>query len=336
MVTFSARPPENSDPWYATREAYDQSLENGIKSALQHRGVTALARNFDEYFTPEYMGIWTIRQNFLTGGPLPGATANYLWTIEVLGNSVNSIKQIATSTAGEFYRTKIDNTNWGPWIKRPKAPIISENPFEPIANGDVLYAVDPFYSATDLATYPVGFFGYFSSPEGWLKNDTVLLGGRGVKRVGSGPGVLHWNNYVREENVELTARVAILSLGNSQSGGLAIRAQGGSGTQSHYSIYLADVSGDTQLILGRHLSGSYARLASVSLPGLASSTPTMIKLSVSGSNIRAKAWLDGEREPEGWMIGIINTEITGEGRFGLYHNSGAVAAWDQLQVVVNP
>lgn len=32
MATFASRPAENADPWYATREAYDASLEDAIEA----------------------------------------------------------------------------------------------------------------------------------------------------------------------------------------------------------------------------------------------------------------------------------------------------------------
>lgn len=177
-------------------------------------------------------------------------------------------------------------------------------------------------------------------PEGWTEtwySETVSIvesveatSGKllRVTKSDSSRYALAWDDVGSVDDAEIYVRKLSTNddTGRTHGGGI-VRAGGSAGSESGYHGVRIMVD---DLRLGRFSNGNFSELATANdiLDG-----PVWwhLRLQASGTDIRAKGWLDGNSEPSDWSIELTDSTLT-SGTVGCFAFFADTYQWDLLGV----
>lgn len=94
----------------ATREQLDTKIDVS-------KGSFTAPADIDLLRNDSHVGTYAVREANLINGPAVGGSGDPLWFLTVARNGTNSVMQVATSTAGMFYRLASSASAWAGWKK---------------------------------------------------------------------------------------------------------------------------------------------------------------------------------------------------------------------------
>lgn len=301
----------------------------GVASAT--RGSISSPVNLDALRNPEDIGPFAARAENLPGAP-EWITGNPVVNVEVLRNSTNGIVQRLTWSGGMAFRTAFDSESWRDWVLVPPAPVVSTDRYADVQDGQTLYVIDPQVAGYNFLSYPNGVSQYPADVGGgWTQNeDANLLGGRGICHAGGqGISVLAWDLFDTFTDGDILTRQAFDPVGTGLNSALVARISHDGEGHSGYSVFIGEISGQTRVGFQRLDSGSRTTLQSQAVD-VAAGDATWIRFNLTGDLLRARVWVDGEAEPSGWDISVLDDTYT-SGRVGF--RSGTITyAWDVLSI----
>jgi hypothetical protein len=184
-------------------------------------------------------------------------------------------------------------------------------------------------NATNFREYPLG-----RHPEDWIplygeetfpvrsvdgdpnRSSWISMNGLSLRQV------LAWEVADGESgraNQEILVQLALP--GDSSLGVVGLRASGANGAENVYIVRL-DAPGDL-ITIERYLAGVFTSLASAACAGLRGAVTWWVRFRANGTNLQAKAWLDGAAEPGAWTLSAVNAGIA-DGSLGIYRGSGGL------------
>lgn len=314
----------------------ETGLQRATKTTIMpiSRGSITELTNIDTFVTAAHTGAWAGRAKNMVGLPseIPeDALVNFL----VSRTSLNAIVHEIFTRGQRWWREAVtDNTMRAEWVKIPDVPLVVEDRYVVVSDGDIAYSINPLHSAYDFGgSWPAGVT---VSPSdvvkgAWLKNPS-LLGGRGVSHeLGGNASMLTYDDAGNFSDGEVLVRCECSVVGSTSGSGTVVRASSSSSGFGGYQVWAANSSaiGGTALGLSSLSAGASTVLDRAAFPGLAANKPFFVRINCVGSRLKAKAWNEGTVEPA-WMIDLIDTTHA-SGRTGFYASTSAFA-WDVLSV----
>lgn len=215
------------------------------------------------------------------------------------------------------------NPAWNDWVEttplRPQDIVISENPFEPLTDGQLLLIPNPHAASTAWENGIAGFTS--NNPTLWTMGQTAVLSPSGGRRY------LTWDRFNESLNVRAQTRGVIGYSTESIGVGLTLRS---ANHDNQLAIGVQTVGDQRRLIVRQYRDGSFETLG-LSAANYDLSTPVNVKAEAVGSIIRAKAWTENASEPVDWMVTAVDPEPRA-GAVGLFSTAGAYQAWAGLSV----
>lgn len=323
MTEMPVFPARGAMEWHNDLKAY--------VDAVRTRGSVSTLTDLDELREVENIGVFAARAENLLGAP-EWIKGNPVVNVEVLRNSTNGIVQRLTWADGIAWRTAFDSTTWRDWVLIPPAPVVSTDRYTELRDGQTLYVIDPQMAGYNFSSYPAGVSQYPADVGGgWTQNNNSdLLDGRGIRHHGAqGISVLTWDHIESFTDGDILTRQAFDPVGTGLNSALVARISHDGSGHSGYSCFIGSISGQTRIGFQRLDSGTRTTLQSQAVD-VAAGDAAWIRFNLDGDLLRARVWVEGEAEPEGWDVSVLDDTYT-SGRVGF--RSGTISyAWDVLSI----
>lgn len=274
-------------------------------------GVKTEPTDLDALRGPSDMGTFAVRLSNTINGPddplLTGASGDPLLNVLVERNASNGVVQHVTTAVGSWYRHGNTSNTFYAWrrsLDERDFPVVSTNRYASLVEGQTLYVVDENQAAYDFAgAWPNGFARIGGIGGAWILNtDPALLGGRGVRHAGAGGfSVTVWGETAGFTDGDVLVRHQKTNINEFNNGSLAVRAHADGGSFSGYHVFVVYISGEYRLSIARIDQGTSTTLQ-YALIDMEQGKPIMLRFNCEGSALRAKAWIEGTREPETWTV----------------------------------
>lgn len=208
--------------------------------------------------------------------------------------------------------------------------IASSDPDTPLQEGDLLLLYAPARSIFQSFSTMDGLTPRWAGGTWNIAADESADGGNALQLTGSSARrLISLDDADGMRDLEIVSRIKVATPGSVVlGGGLTVRGSGGAGSENGYIA----LTTSTELRIAKFVGGTYTQLGTVPVT-IDSSAWYWIRFRAKGTSIAASLWVDGESEPDEWMVSTVDQSVTDGGWVGASSSTNSrTQLWDVIGI----